>query len=236
MAKAPTADEIAASFLERPMPIIGKPTRALLIPHREIIHANASQVQTTLGSGVYGYLGAMLQPDVYAALDNAAVFTVPAHPGNVLADELAGTQYAIADALRANKEKLRQYDEYNAVMQALRKQIIDTVEEKYIMSLRNKYTRYNSVHPKDLLKYLFDTYGKITPEDVIEYEKKFTESWDGDEAFEIIIERINNCIDFAIEAESPYSAKQIMNHALTIIAKTGLYPDDLKIWKKTPCQ
>jgi hypothetical protein len=234
MAKVPTADEIASSFLERPMPIIGKPTRALLIPLREIVHANASQIQTTLGGGLYGYLGAMLHPDVYIELEEAAEFEVPEHPGNVLADELAGTQYAIADALRANKEKLRQYNEYNAVMQALRKQIIDTVEEKYIMSLRNKYTRYNSVHPKDLLKYLFETYGKITPEDVIKNEKKFTESWDGDEAFEVIIERINNCIEFAIEAESPYSEKQIMNHALTIVAKTGLYADDLKIWKKLP--
>ena len=234
MAKAPTADEIASSFLERPMPIIGKPTRALLIPLREIIHANASQVQTTLGGGVYGYLGAMLDVDDYMDLENAAEFEIPDHPGNIIADGHVGTQYAIADALRANKEKLRQFDEYNVVMQALRKQIVDTVEEKYIMSLRNKYTRYNSVHPKDLLKYLFDTYGKITPEDVIENERKFTEEWDGDEAFEVVIERINNCIDFAIEAESAYSHKQIMNHALTIVAKTGLYADDLKIWKKLP--
>ena len=234
MAKAPTADEIASSFLERPMPIIGKPTRALLIPLREIIHANASQVQTTLGGGVYGYLGAMLDVDDYMDLEDAAEFEIPDHPGNIIADGHVGTQYAIADALRANKEKLRQFDEYNVVMQALRKQIVDTVEEKYIMSLRNKYTRYNSVHPKDLLKYLFDTYGKITPEDVIENERKFTEEWDGDEAFEVVIERINNCIDFAIEAESAYSHKQIMNHALTIVAKTGLYADDLKIWKKLP--
>ena len=234
MAKAPTADEIASSFLERPMPIIGKPTRALLIPLREIIHANASQVQTTLGGGVYGYLGAMLDVDDYMDLEDAAEFEIPDHPGNIIADGHVGTQYAIADALRANKEKLRQFDEYNVVMQALRKQIVDTVEDKYIMSMRNKYTRYNSVHPKDLLKYLFDTYGKITPEDVIENERKFTEEWDGDEAFEVVIERINNCIDFAIEAECAYSHKQIMNHALTIVAKTGLYADDLKIWKKLP--
>ena len=108
MAKAPTADEIASSFLERPMPIIGKPTRALLIPLREIIHANASQVQTTLGGGVYGYLGAMLDVDDYMDLEDAAEFEIPDHPGNIIADGHVGTQYAIADALRANKEKLRQ--------------------------------------------------------------------------------------------------------------------------------
>jgi hypothetical protein len=85
-----------------------------------------------------------------------------------------------------------------------------------------------------LLQYLFDTYGKITPEDVIENEKKFTEEWDGDEAFEVVIERINTCIDFANEAESSYTAKQIMDRALAIVSKTGLYADDLKIWKRRP--
>jgi hypothetical protein len=151
MAKVPTADEIASSFLERPMPIIGKPTRALLIPLCEIVHASASQIQTTLGGGIYGYLGAMLQPDVYTALDDAEEFEIPEHPGNVLADKLASTQYAITDALRANKEKLRQYDEYNTVMQALRKQIIDTVKEEFIMSLRNKYTIANTGRGKQLM-------------------------------------------------------------------------------------
>ena len=179
MAKVPTADEIASSFLERPMPIIGKPTRSLLIPLREIIHANASQIQTTLGGGLYGYLGAFLEPDDYIELEGAAEFEIPVHPGNLLAADHGGTAAAIGDALRANTEKIRQFDEYNVVMQALRKQIVDTVEEKFIMSLRNKYTRYSSVHPKDLLAYLFETYGKITPEDVITNEKKLIEDWDG---------------------------------------------------------
>jgi hypothetical protein len=88
------------------------------------------------------------------------------------------------------------------------------------------------VHPKDLLKYLFDTYGKIMPEDVLDNEKKFTEDWDGDDAFEMVIERINNCIEFAKEAESAYTDKQIMDRALAIVAKTGLYSNDLKTWRK----
>jgi hypothetical protein len=81
MAKVPTADKIASSFLERPMPIIGKPTRALLIPLREIIHANARQIQTTPGSGLYGYLGAMLNVDDYMDLEDAVEFEIPKHPG-----------------------------------------------------------------------------------------------------------------------------------------------------------
>ena len=151
-----------------------------------------------------------------------------------MAADHGGTAAAIGDALRANTEKIRQFDEYNVIMQALRKQIVDTVEENFIMSLRNMYTRYSSVHPKDLLAYLFETYGKITPEDVIANEKKLIEDWDGNEAFEVIIERVNNCIDFANEAGRDYTDKQIMDRVFVIVANTGLYADDLKIWKKRP--
>ena len=73
----------------------------------------------------------MLDVDDYMDLEGAVQFDPPTHPGNPLAATHAGTQYAIADALRANKEQLRQFDEYQVVMQALRKQIIDTVEEKF---------------------------------------------------------------------------------------------------------
>jgi hypothetical protein len=48
----------------------------------------------------------------------------------------------------------------------------------------------------------------------------------------VVIERVNNCIDFAEEAGSEFSEAQIMNHVLVIVAKTGLYTDDLKVWKK----
>jgi hypothetical protein len=48
----------------------------------------------------------------------------------------------------------------------------------------------------------------------------------------VVIERINNCIDFANAAKSAYTDKQIMYRALTIVSKTSLYADDLKSWKK----
>jgi hypothetical protein len=89
---------------------------------------------------VYSYLGAFLPVAEYNALNGAAAFNTPNYPGNVLAAAHGGTGPQITDALRAHKEQMRQFDMHQVVMQALRKQIIDTIEEKYIMSLRNKYT------------------------------------------------------------------------------------------------
>jgi hypothetical protein len=234
MAKVQTPEEISASFIEKPMPIIGKPTRAHLIPLRNAVHANACQIQTMLGGGKYGYLGAFLSDDNYAELDDTQPFVEPKHPGNLLVNSLNGTQPVITDALRANKEAIRQFEEYKNVLQALRKQIVDTVEEKYILSLRNKYTRYNNLHPKEILTYLFDTYGKITPEDLVANDKRLIEEWDGVEPFESVIERVNECIEFAQEADREYTENQVLDRVLVVVAKCGLYADDIKDWNKVP--
>jgi hypothetical protein len=63
-------------------------------------------------------------------------------------------------------------------------------------------------------------------------EQRLNEPWDGTEPFELVIERIQECIDLAVEAERPYSGEQIMDRAFRIVAQTGVYPDDLKEWKK----
>jgi hypothetical protein len=99
--------------------------------------------------------------------------------------------HEIADPVRAHTEELRQYTEHDVLMQALRQQIIESVEENYIKALRNKYTRYASLSPSDLLKHLFDNYGKVTSEDIVQNENRLNEPWDGAEAFENIIDRID---------------------------------------------
>jgi hypothetical protein len=232
MAKTPTADSFYESFTSKPDTIRGEPTYQKLVELRDCIYANASQIPTPLGGGKYGYLGAVIPNADYIALPNAVAFIVPANPGNFQAVGFAGTANEIADALRAHLESLRQYTEYDVLMQALRKMIIESVDETYIKSLRNKYTRYNAITPTNMLKHLMDNYGKITPEDIVQNDNRLNEPWDGSEPFENIIERVDECIEFAKEAERPYSPEQILDRALRIVSKTGLYHDDLKEWKK----
>jgi hypothetical protein len=84
------------------------------------------------------------------------------------------------------------------------------------------------------MTYLFDTYGKITPEDIIANERRLIDDWDGVEPFETVIERVNECIDFAQEANREYTEDQILDRVLVVVAKCGLYPDDIKDWNKIP--
>jgi hypothetical protein len=156
------------------------------------------------------------------------------NPGNFQAVGLVGTSHEIADQLRAHLEQQRQHTEHDVLIQALRKMIIETVDEKYIKNLRNKYTCYKAISPSTMLTHLFTNYRKITPEDIVQNENRLNEPWDGAEPFENIIERVEECIEFAKEAARPYTPDQILDRVLCIVSKTGLYHDDLKEWKKKP--
>ena len=92
----------------------------------------------------------------------------------------------------------------------------------------------HSLQQERILTYLFDTYGKITPEDLVANDKRLIEEWDGVEPFESVIERVNECIDFAQEADREYTENQILDRVLVVVAKCGLYADDIKDWNKIP--
>jgi hypothetical protein len=172
MSKTPTADSFYKSFTAKPDMIRGEPTYQKLAELRDCIYANASQIPTPLGGGRYGYLGVLIPVAEYIALPQTIAFVIPTDPGNVMAVGHAGTAHEIADAIRAHAEELCRYNEHDSLMQALRKQIIESVEENYIKSLRNKYTRYNAITPSEMLTHLFENYGKLTPEDIVMNENR----------------------------------------------------------------
>jgi hypothetical protein len=187
MSKAPRADSIDEGFTLKPLMIRGDPTYQTLVELRDCIYANASEVPSPLGGGKYGYLGALIPAADYITLPNAIAFDIPVDPGNILAVGMARTANKIADAVRAHNEKLQQFVEYNVLMQALRKQIIESVEEKYIKNIRIKYTRYSAITPNEMLKHLLKNYGKVTPEDIVLNDNRLNEPWDGTEPFENIL-------------------------------------------------
>jgi hypothetical protein len=229
----PTVDAFIDGFTAKPDMIRGQPNYENLTKLKECIIANASQVPCVLGGGRYGYLGALLTPAQYATIPHTIPFMQPVFPGNSLGGGLNGTAHEINDQLRAHQEALRQWTEYDNIMQALRKQIIESVEEKYIKVLKNRHTRsYNAVTPLEMLQHLFDKYGKISAEAILANDEKLKEPWDGAEPFEDIIERVEECMDFATSAAREYTNEQVLDRVYEIVAKTGLYHDDLKVWNK----
>jgi hypothetical protein len=65
-------------------------------------------------------------------------------------------------------------------------------------------------------------------------KKRFEEDWDPTGTFQTIMACIKQCCEFASDAGQPYSNKQILAKAHTIVFNTGLYHDTLEKWDEVP--
>jgi hypothetical protein len=218
-------------FPNQPTKIIGKPNYHSLHELKKAIKANASSVASPLGGGSHGYLGAVLTPVEYTAV-SATAFVTPGNPGPMPAIIPGATQAARDDALRAYKESLANFQQFNNVTSALRKQIMNAIEEAYYKPLYNQHTGYNGITIAVLLTHLFSKHGKIKAADLALNDERMTAAWDGAEPFENIIARIDDCVEFALAGGDPYTNQQILTKAINIVFKTGLYNEAVREWNK----
>ena len=61
-----------------------------------------------------------------------------------------------------HKEDRYIFDNKTTMDDALKGEMVDTIEDAYLYDLRNRYTRYLGVTTRDLPDHLIDWYGKIT--------------------------------------------------------------------------
>jgi hypothetical protein len=163
-----------------------------------------------------------------ATAPNIVPFVAPNFPGYIPA--VNGTAAAIAAQAQQHKEDLHKWREYENVTKALRKQLISTVETAYITHLEDEFSGFNKVEVKDILSYLFQTYGHITSTDLIENNRKLESDWDPTEPWQTVMTRIKQCCDYAQDARRPYSEAQKLSKAHALVFNTGLYFDALDKW------
>ena len=102
-------------------------------------------------------------PREYALHSNAA-YRKPEHPGPLII--LAGTTLHMSNTLwDQHKERLRAFREVQGVEQALRQQIVSTIEPQYLEAFRNtSSTGKISLSVYNLIKQLYQMYGRVTPQ------------------------------------------------------------------------
>jgi hypothetical protein len=158
----PTVDSILESFPTNPLTKIhGRPTYDSLNELRNELKSNASSIPTSRGGGGHGYLGLILSADDY----NNAV----GQPFNLLCTT-ASAEPSCRCHSRPNRrsqpparENVREWREYNNIQAALRKQLLNAVEDVYVSAIKSPLTGYNNLSVHDILKHLFTSYGKIPP-------------------------------------------------------------------------
>ena len=114
------------------------------------------------------------------------------------------------------------FKEVFSVEASLRKKIITAINAKYITDLRNCNTNSIKKTIDVILKNLFDTYGKITPQiltqraDVVKHM-----TFDVDTPTDTVFNGVEELGDIATAALNPYTDKKYLNLAYNILNKTG---------------
>ena len=79
---------------------------------------------------------------------------------------------------------------------------------------------------------MYDSYARISQFDLKENDKRFKQQWDSNQPFEVLIDHIEDSIDYAAAGNTSYSKEQITNMAYNIVYPTGLFSEKYKAWRK----
>ena len=227
-----SADDIVSKFPVKTLPTItGEPDYATINQMVQTLYGNAASLSTTSGGGAHGHIGLIMTAALYATL-TATPYVVPVDPG-VIANIPPNSTGAAREQLRTeHKEARRIYDNTTNMDDALKGQVIDTIDDAYLCEMRNKYTGYLGVTTRDLLDHLIDRYGKITPADLETNKKRMNEPIDATQTIDIFFKRIDDCIQYADDGEVPFTPEQILQTTYHAVSTCGHYTDACKIWRK----
>ena len=230
-----TVDDVLAAFPHPSLPKIqGRPTYEALHALRQQLRTNAASIPTALGGGQHGYAAITMTDQQYQQLTNQQ-FVTPAYPGVHPAIPANATGHQIKQLEREHKADLQQYQQYVAVQQALKKQLIQAIDPIYLKAQEDRVIGFANRTTLDLLTYLFATYAQITATDLLDnLTVKLVQPWDPSTPFETVIAQIEDCIEFAQDGGDPISPAQILNAAYTLVFNSGAYFEDLKEWDRKP--
>ena len=230
----PTVDDILAKFPSRTLlPIRGEPTYESITAVKSEIFANAAVIPTPLGGGQHGHIGLVMKEQLYHTLSPTS-FIIPNDPGPlpVFNPNMTYTAAHRDTIIREHKEQRRLYDTLTNVDIALKKQLIEAVDDVYLAEKKDRYTGFLHQTTRDLLDHLMQRYGKITPLAIKNNKTKMEEPLDTSQPIDVYFQRIDDCLQFAADAESPFSAQQTLETAYYALSASGLYTDGCKAWRK----
>ena len=211
----------------------GEPDFHSIQKWHNLLKANAMKVHTSLFGGQHGYLALLLSATAYALISPAAI-NRPAHPGALIIP-VHTTQHMARTITETHKENMRIFRECTGVEAALTQQLVEAIDSIYLEALRDPTTNAIGLPIYDVIRYLYDTYGDISPE-TLEEERQKTNQLTYDPALpvDVIFTNIVKFCNLAEAARSPLSQKQSIDFAYNAFRRSGAFTKYLIEWDEKP--
>jgi hypothetical protein len=193
----------------------------------QLLYSNAATLATTLGGANHRHIGIITPAALYATL-SVTPYVAPLDPGPIPI-HAANATAAIRETDRLNhKAEQKLFNNHNNMNDALKTQIIDAVTDTYLGELRNSYTEYLGVTPRDLLDHLLEQYGRITASDIANCRTRMEAPTDTTRPIDMYFQTKDDCVQFATDGQVPFTPNQIVQTAYHAISKSALYNDACK--------
>ena len=232
--KSQSVDDIVSKFPIKTLPRIdGEPTYENINEMMQILYANAATLQSTMGGGTHGHIGLIMKPELYRTLSNIP-YTIPVDPGPIPSYTPGSSGLARQQVNNEFEEAKRIFENHYNMDLALKALIIEAVDVVYLEEKRDRYTGFLSVTARDLMTHLLQRYGKITTSDLMVNKRKMDEPLDPSVPIDVYFKRIDECVQYATDAETAYTPEQILQTAYYAISSSNLYTDACKEWRRKP--
>ncbi len=134
-----------------------------------------------------------------------------------------------------HKERIRVFREVQGVNQALHQQIATAIEPRYLEAIRNTATGRIALPVRDILRHLYSVYGRVTPQKLQDRENAVQQMiYDPVNPIDGIFTAVNELVQYAAAANSPYTQAQIINLAYIILNCTGHFRRWILSWNELP--
>jgi hypothetical protein len=140
--------------------------------------------------------------------------------------------FTAPEAIRQFNQTKHEHSVYVQANIALKNQIINSVDDKYISAQKHAVTLYAKVTPLMLLTHLWDTYGSIDQADQTANEARMRKDWHPPNPIEELYEQLIEGQNFASKGRETISDGQLIRWGYEIILKTGLFNRDCEKWRK----
>ena len=209
--------------------ITGEPSLSTLMTLRNELKANAQSVESNLGGGAHGHLGLVVPASVYNYIAPATPYTKPSQPTLRLTN--SDSQYVLAENRHTYDRNLQAYKECITMERLLIQQIINAVEPKYLKPLRDSVTNKLNQSIPNILQYLFDTYGDVSPQEFLTLRHQLeTMTFDPQDPVDVIFTDIDDLAEIADAIGDPLTDVQQTKIGYVVLQNTKRFSGGLKKW------
>jgi hypothetical protein len=208
-------------------------------PHRhpEVSSSKLACNRHSLGRRYIGtighhHLGCFLCYDVSINGRRLRTLGNPTAPPGRAPSNTDGTAAQISAARHIWEEDVQTYQTFTSVQQALKNQIISVFEPMYLDILNDNMVGYANISARDMLDYLFETYGKIT---AVDFEINFEHirlSWDPKQPVDSLFKQIQDCEDYSEAGGLLIGHQKQINIGCAKIFATGHFMSACRRWNK----